>query len=637
METQKRLQLIDMVQLQLPKIKNLKGQSLIEVLIVISILGIILPALVVGFVAAREGKPSEEQRLDAISQIKECQEAVRSSREKSWNTFAIDGIYHPIISGSAFSLSSGTDIFNGLTRNISISSVYRDIGGTVVSTGGYLDPATKKIDYTISWSSPLSKSITHTEYLTRYIGNTAPVQTSQSQFNNGTFNSTVSANVSGGEVKLNQSYTWKHPVRISTYNIPGNGNANDIFISGNYAYVGANNSASFTILDITNSTPVFVSQIGLGTTVNGIYVQGNNAYVATRHTTREVQIINITNKNSPTVSSTIDLSGSAPANTVFANGNTLYVGKDSSSSRELFLVDISGSTTPYVSGSLEIGGNVNSIYATGNYAYLTTNIGGSQIIGVNTQSNTSPYLSGSTSLGTDYVDATPQIGSDLFGSGNTLYSVSDNHYGCDPEFNILSVSNSSITLVGSLDVSGDLNGVYVSSPYAFFAIDHGSAEEFYVANISTPSAPKRVGNLSLSAGGIGTDIVVKGDYAYMTSTRDSSEIEVITKQTDVYYSSGDFISSTIDAGSSAAFNYIDFSVTEPSGTDIKFQVSTNFDNNTWNYVGPNGTASTYYDIPAAIPINIASGRYFRYKAFLTGNSSGTLTPQLYSFTVNYSP
>ena len=72
-----------------------------------------------------------------------------------------------------------------------------------------------------------------------------------------------------------------------------------------------------------------------------------------------------------------------------------------------------------------------------------------------------------------------------------------------------------------------------------------------------------------------------------------------------------------------------------SGVGIKFQIATNDDPSTWNFVGPDGTAGSYYNSAGAIPLNSVSARYFRFKAILTGD--GNETPILENITVNYSP
>ncbi len=93
-----------------------------------------------------------------------------------------------------------------------------------------------------------------------------------------------------------------------------------------------------------------------------------------------------------------------------------------------------------------------------------------------------------------------------------------------------------------------------------------------------------------------------------------------------YDASGELISSTIDLGPSApALSEFTTISWQPSsqpagaGTDsVRLQIATNTDNSTWNFVGPDGTASTYYTGGTG---DIYSGhdgdRYVRYRVLLS--------------------
>lgn len=104
-----------------------------------------------------------------------------------------------------------------------------------------------------------------------------------------------------------------------------------------------------------------------------------------------------------------------------------------------------------------------------------------------------------------------------------------------------------------------------------------------------------------------------------------------------YVSSGWLESSTFDTGTSST-TYTTLTWAPPSqdpATSLKFQVATNNDNLTWNYVGPDGTAATFFTAPGS-SINTGNNnkRYVRYKAFL-GTTDPTKTPVLTSLNVNY--
>jgi len=101
---------------------------------------------------------------------------------------------------------------------------------------------------------------------------------------------------------------------------------------------------------------------------------------------------------------------------------------------------------------------------------------------------------------------------------------------------------------------------------------------------------------------------------------------------DDYEPTGYFISSTFDTGSASNFHQILWQPQDQppdTGPDsIKFQVATNNDKTAWNFLGPDGTANTFYVLANQNINPLHSGdRYFRYKTFLQ-TASTTWTPSI---------
>ncbi len=190
-----------------------RGQLLIEAIVAMAISGILLPALVTGLIASRSGLPQQSQRAAAVALLKEAEEAIRSIREKGWSNFNVNGTYHPVVSSNAWSLSSGSEVVNGFTRSLTISDVYRNSSGVVVSNGGTLDPSTKKIDLSVMWDKPYIATVSSSMYVTRFQKNAANTQTSSTDFNAGTLTDTAVIANSGGEVTLspNTKGKWCSP------------------------------------------------------------------------------------------------------------------------------------------------------------------------------------------------------------------------------------------------------------------------------------------------------------------------------------------------------------------------------------------------------------------------------------------
>ena len=112
------------------------------------------------------------------------------------------------------------------------------------------------------------------------------------------------------------------------------------------------------------------------------------------------------------------------------------------------------------------------------------------------------------------------------------------------------------------------------------------------------------------------------------------DVNFVTYINPGFASSGTFVSSIKDAnpaaGASPHWTTLSFAATTPASTSVKFQVAgSNSPYGPWNYVGPDGTASTFFTTTGASLSEFNGDRYLRYKAFLaTANSS--VTPSLSS-------
>ena len=178
-----------------------KGQLLIELLMAMALSAIMLPALLVGIVASRGGRAQQVQRLDATTLSKEAYDAFRIVREQGWNNVSVNGTYYPQLNGNTWELATGSAIIGGFARYITIDDVERDLNGNIVSSGGAVDPSTKKITITVSWTTPSPSSVSATYYVVR-TDNNVYTQGTYEDFIAGTPTNTQVTNPSDGQVKL---------------------------------------------------------------------------------------------------------------------------------------------------------------------------------------------------------------------------------------------------------------------------------------------------------------------------------------------------------------------------------------------------------------------------------------------------
>jgi prepilin-type N-terminal cleavage/methylation domain-containing protein len=107
-----------------------------------------------------------------------------------------------------------------------------------------------------------------------------------------------------------------------------------------------------------------------------------------------------------------------------------------------------------------------------------------------------------------------------------------------------------------------------------------------------------------------------------------------------YATNGFLVSSIFDTGSASNFYQLDFLPhDQPIGagtSSVRFKIATNNDKSTWNFLGPDGSTSTFYTL-SDLNINPAHNgdRYFRYQLHLS-TASSTHTPNVTEVSFTFS-
>lgn len=611
--------------------KNQYGETFVEVLVAIALAGMLLPVLATAFVTASKGRPTAQNQLEASAMLREATEALRVVQETGWSNLP-NGTYHPAISGNTWVLVPGAEVINGFTRQMVLTSAQRDASGNYVKSGGTVDAATKQVVTLVSWLQPYSGSIEATNYLTHWQNGTTWAQTTQATFNTGALSNTVTTANGGGDVELAQqtALSWASPLLAGALNGTGNVDAVDVYVDAATSRAYLAQSTNLLIVNVANpAAPALLGTYAVGAVVNSVYVSGNYAYLATAGNAAELTVVNVTNPAAPILADTLDLGGTVDATSVFVSGTYAYVGKLVSATggdNEFYIVNVTTPTNITLSGSLNITANVNSVFVSGNYAYLATAVTTAELTIVNVTNKAAPTSAGVyNSLGTS-------AGNDVFAVGTTVYLAEANNTSGAELFIINAANPAAPTLVGSYEAGANINGAYVVGTEAFLATAI-TAAQFRVLDITTPTAPTVKGSYNL--GNVANDLVVANNIAYLASASNTQELTAMQRGSVPagYQTAGTYESASLSLASEAAFYYLSLTSTLPTGSTVQLQVATNSDNATWNYVGPDGTASTYYTSAGQVTLAATTGRYFRVKAFLT--STGTNTPSLLDFSVGY--
>lgn len=623
------------------------GATIVEVLVAIALTGIFLPVLATALVAAHAGRATSIQQVQAQSLLKEATDAVRNVREKGWSNLATDGTYHPVISGSGWALTSGSETINGFTRSVVISTPQRNSSGTIVASGGTNDPSTKHVVVTVSWTTPTNASISTDAYLTRWQSNAVWTQTTQADFTGDTLTNTCATNTCDTNTAFltDSAYlqdspaTWQLPSVFGGYNLSTNTTGNDVFvatISGvPYAFLGY--ATGLAIINISNpAAPTLTGTYTTTAAVNGVFVSGTTAYLATSITNGQLVTVNVANPAAPALLKNFQITdtNNVAATAVYVSGTTAIVTKKKvgkallfNSYGEINAVNVSNPSNPSLSSAINVGSDCNNVWVNGTTAYVATSVSNAQLNIVNIATPTNISSSATINLGANALSV------NINGATSTAYIATANNTSTG-EVRIYHLNSAtSLTAQGSYEVGGDATGLGQDTSNAnYLAVTSGVAgKQLMILDVTTPTAPTLVNNVTLSAAG--NTVRIYGSYAYVGDADNSKELTVVYSG---YRPSGTIESSTFDPSNNVGYNYFTFTGSAPSGTTLQFQIAANNINSGWSYVGPDGTASTYYTTGAKIPLSLVSNRYFRYKAYLT-TTNGQNTPKIDDVSVNYSP
>ena len=314
---------------------------------------------------------------------------------------------------------------------------------------------------------------------------------------------------------------WNNPRTAGTIDLgPGN-EGTDLAVVENTVFIVAEASdpkkEDFYSINVTNiDAPTKRASINTGKGLNAIGLMGNYAYVAQANSSNQLQIVNISNPNAPSLAAEISLqSNTQEGASVFALDDYVYVGSTLSTGKEFQIFNVLNPTNPSFVSSVEIGANVNDIYVYRNRAYLATSKTTGEVLIFDISVPTSPQQVAAF----DHSD-TPVL-SVFVNNFNNFYA------GIGNSFVIVNSTNlSSLSLIGSYNTGGSVNDLYIRDYLAFLATANSTAE-FQAINITNKT------NLTLHSSynfpQLGTGVTYRDNVVYM-SVRSNDALRIITSQ-----------------------------------------------------------------------------------------------------------
>ncbi|MCU1348559.1 MAG: hypothetical protein JWO56_1589, partial [Acidobacteria bacterium] len=211
------------------------------------------------------------------------------------------------------------------------------------------------------------------------------------------------------------------PVALSSISIPGY--ANNVKVSGGFAYVAAGNAGLVVVDVMSPATPAIAAILPLDGTAIDVRLRGTTAYVAAA---AGVCIIDISNPRAPVLRQTIATSGIAQD--LWIDGNYAYVATGNSGlavidigaapslvaslalptwakgvsvsgktavvvgNNSACIIDITNPAAPAIMGEASVPGSAMDVIARGSLAYVAAYTGGLQIVDFTDRSN--PFIAG---------------------------------------------------------------------------------------------------------------------------------------------------------------------------------------------------------------------------------------------------
>jgi hypothetical protein len=245
------------------------------------------------------------------------------------------------------------------------------------------------------------------------------------------------------------------PTIIKTLDIPW---ASGLCVDGSYAYV---TGTAITKVDVSNpSSPVIAGSYPVSYAVNDIFVSGNTAYLAAD--TSGMLVMDISSITSPALMGSIGIEHRAES--IFLSNSYAYVTAWGDS--DLYVINIASPSAPtYVTSAVfSWDPFVRGIHVTGHKAYIADLTGGLVVLDISDplQFVLSAYID---KKGTQCAD--PYSFDSLFPNGvffsNPYAFVADQN-----GLQIINISDyQSPVLAGSVDLDGGATDVHVSGSYAY--------------------------------------------------------------------------------------------------------------------------------------------------------------------------
>jgi len=444
------------------KLVRQAGFSVIEVLLAVSVFGMLVTAISGAVVYGRSSPAESGNHQRASLLAEEGIEATRNIADAAYGNL-VDGTFGLVQNGTQWTLSGSSDTDGFFTRTVTVSTV---------STNHRL------ITSTVTWP----------------------------QTGGGTGSVTLTARITNWAAALK---LWSNAALTGSVQPSGTTANLKVDTAGNYAYVVRN--ASSTNLAIVNmataNAPTVAANISVSGTPTNVAVSNGYLYITTGTNTTCLEIYSLSNPTSPSLVKTLSLTAAVACRGVYVQGNYAYVVRASSSTagaNEFNVVDVTTPASAAVVGGYNNDIQMNEVWVSGSFAYVATSNTSQEMLVVNVNSPTAPALAAT------YNPATALAALTITGFGNTVL------LGMSTTLDAINVAiPTTPTRISTFTAGGTINDIAVDvTNQAAFLGTSNTAGEFQVVNIANTAA---MANAKIvDVGGTTTLLAVNG-VAYNSS------------------------------------------------------------------------------------------------------------------------
>lgn len=296
------------------------------------------------------------------------------------------------------------------------------------------------------------------------------------------------------------------PVEIGSVNDAERYEAHSVFVSGRYLYTSNYWPNTAQVIDISNpESPVIVGKKTGVSYTSGLYVSGKYAFM-TDMNGQGLRIIDVSDPSSPTIISSISGMGVRTLSP-FVSGRYVYL--VSVLSNTLNIIDVVNPYSPVLVSSYTVGGNPNSVYVSGKYAYiLNTNSGIGSVSILDVSNPSIPIPMSTTTVGTSLYTTGTQGGNYILVSGRYMYVANSG----DNTVSVVDISNpTSPSIVATHTVGTEPRGMYLSGRYLY--VGNYAGQTITTVDVSVPESPVTIGTTPVT--GKPLSIYGSGRYLYV--------------------------------------------------------------------------------------------------------------------------